>query len=261
MPTMDVTRTARSELLYGYHPVREALLARRRRLSRIVLLAGKGEGRERRAEIALLAQRAGVPVEEMARDALDRFARTDEHQGVAAVADGFAYEDENQLARRLGELPERALVLALDGIQDPHNLGSIIRSANVAGAHAVVIPKDRSAEVTPAVAKASAGAIEYTPVARVTNLVRALETLKEAGLWIVGADPEGDTPFEQLDATDPLVIVVGGEDRGLRALVKRTCDRTVAIPVGGCIASLNASVAAAVILFEAVRQRRVHPGR
>jgi 23S rRNA (guanosine2251-2'-O)-methyltransferase len=146
-------------------------------------------------------------------------------------------------------------VLALDGIQDPHNLGSIIRSAHVAGAHAILIPKDRSAEVTPAVARASAGAVEHTRVIRVTNLVRALEGLKAAGLWVAGADPEGDTRLSDLDGRDPLAIVVGGEDLGLRPLVRRTCDRLVSIPMRGEVASLNAGVAAAVILFEVVRQR------
>jgi 23S rRNA (guanosine2251-2'-O)-methyltransferase len=253
---VDARRGPGADVLYGYHPVREALHARRRRIRRVLLLAGKGEGRDRREEIAALARAAGVAAEEAPREALDRFARTTEHQGIAAAAGPYPYEEEDDLLLRLRDLAEPALVLALDGIQDPHNLGSIIRSANVAGAHGVVIPKDRSTDVTPAVAKASAGAVEHTRVARVTNFVRALEALREAGLWIVGADPEGDTPLRSLDGRDPLVLVVGGEERGLRPLVRRTCDRRVAIPIRGAIGSLNAGVAAAVILFEVVRQRQ-----
>lgn len=248
-------RAAGPEVLYGYHPVREALRASRREITRVLLLPPKGEGRERREEIGSLARSAGVDVEAAPREAIDRFARTAEHQGIAAAVGPYPYEEEGDLLRRIGSLGEPALLLALDGIQDPHNLGSIIRSASVAGAHAVLIPKDRSAEVTPAVARASAGAVEHTRIVRVTNLVRALEGLREAGLWIAGATPEGDTPLHRLDGRDPLAIVVGGEDVGLRPLVRRTCDRRVAIPMRGPIASLNASVAAAVILFEVVRQR------
>ncbi len=243
------------EILHGYHPVREALRARRRRISRILILAGKGEGGERREEIAALARAAGVRLEEVPREVIDRFARSPEHQGFAAGVGPYPYEEEGDLLQRLGSLGEPALLLALDGIQDPHNLGSIIRSAGVAGAHAVLIPRDRSAEVTAAVARASAGGVEHTRVVRVTNLVRALEGLKEAGLWIVGADPEGDTRLRDLDGRDPIAIVVGGEDLGLRPLVRRTCDRRVSIPMRGALASLNAGVAAAVILFEVVRQR------
>jgi len=254
-PPVKARRDAGAHLLYGYHPVREALRARRRRVGRVLVLSGRGEGRERCAEILSLARVAGVPIEEVPREALDRFARTTEHQGIAASVAPYPYEEEGDLLRRIAGLDEPALVLALDGIQDPHNLGSILRSANVAGAHAVLIPKDRSAEVTPAVAKASAGAVEHTQVVRVTNLVRALEGLRGAGLWIVGADAEGETPLRSLDGRGALAIVVGGEERGLRSLVRRTCDLRVAIPVRGEISSLNAGVAAAVILFEVVRQR------
>ncbi len=248
-------------MLYGFHAVREALRAGRRRVRRVYLSLEGADARERRETIRAAAERAGVPVEETRRETIERIARTADHQGVAATVDPYPYEDERALLARLHALTKPALVLALDGIQDPRNLGSMVRSANVAGAHAVVIPKDRSAEVTSAAAKASAGAVEHTSVARVVNLVRTLERMKEAGVWIAGADAEGEVPLERFDATGPIAIVIGGEEKGLRTLVRRICDLRVAIPVRGAIQSLNAGVAAAVILFEAVRQRRQSAGR
>jgi 23S rRNA (guanosine2251-2'-O)-methyltransferase len=253
---MKPAAQAKPEVLYGFHPVREALQARRRRVRRVYLALEGADARARRETIRGAAQRAGVPLEESRREALQRVARTADHQGVAALVDPYPYEDERALLARLHALTEPALVLALDGIQDPRNLGSMVRSANVAGVHAVVVPQDRSAEVTAAAAKASAGAVEHTPVVRVVNLVRTIERMKEAGLWIAGADAEGEVPLERFDAAGPIAIVIGAEGKGLRALVRKSCDLRVAIPVCGSIRSLNAGVAAAVILFEAVRQRR-----
>jgi 23S rRNA (guanosine2251-2'-O)-methyltransferase len=247
---------ARPDVLYGFHPVCEALRAGRRCVQRVYLALEGADARARREIIRGAAQRVGVPVEESRREALHRIARTDDHQGVAALVDPYPYEDERGLLARVHALTEPALVLALDGIQDPRNLGSMVRSANVAGVHAVIIPKDRSAEVTSAAAKASAGAVEHTPIARVVNLVRTIERMKEAGLWIAGGDAEGEVPIERFDAAGPIAIVIGAEEKGLRALVRKSCDLRVSIPVRGPIRSLNAGVAAAVMLFEAVRQRR-----
>ncbi|OFW64352.1 MAG: 23S rRNA (guanosine(2251)-2'-O)-methyltransferase RlmB [Actinobacteria bacterium RBG_13_63_9] len=252
---MRARRRGSQEVLYGFHPVHEALRAGRRRVLR-VYVAREGHARERHEALRAAGARAGIAVEEIAREALERVARSADHQGVAATADPYPYEDEGALLARLRALAEPALVLALDGIQDPRNLGSMVRNANVAGAHAVVIAQDRSAEVTPAAAKASAGAVEYTPVVRVVNLVRTLALLKEAGLWVAGAETQGEVPIDRLEAAGPIAIVIGGEEKGLRPLVRRTCDLRVAIPVRGAIQSLNAGVAAAVILFEVVRQRR-----
>jgi 23S rRNA (guanosine2251-2'-O)-methyltransferase len=253
---MKPAAQAKPEVLYGFHPVREALRAGRRCVRRVYLALEGADARARRETIREAAQRVGVPVEESRREALHRIARTADHQGVAALVDPYRYEDEQALLASLHALTEPALVLALDGIQDPRNLGSMVRSANVAGVHGVIVPKDRCAEVTAAAAKASAGAVEHTPVVRVVNLVRTIERMKEAGLWIAGADAEGEVPLERFDATGPIAIVIGAEEKGLRALVRKSCDLGVAIPVCGPIRSLNAAVAAAVMLFEAVRQRR-----
>lgn len=245
----------KDQTLYGIHPVREALLARRRRVRAVWVLAS-GKGGARREGVEALAGSAGVRVESATRERLARLAGSDEHQGIVASVDPFPYEDEAELLTRIGEDGRPALVLALDSIQDPRNLGAMIRCANTVGAHGVVIPKDRSAGITPAVAKASAGAVEYTPVVRVTNLVRTLQALKRAGLWIIGAAADEEKTLDGFDAAAPLALVIGGEEKGLRPLVRKSCDLCVSIPVAGEIASLNAAMAAAVLLHEVGRQRR-----
>jgi len=246
----------KDQTLHGIHPVREALLARRRGVRKIWMLA-PGKGGARREGVEALAGEAGVAVEGATRERLTRLAGSDEHQGIVASVDPFPYEQEADLLTRIGEGGAPALVLALDSIQDPRNLGSMIRCANTVGAHGVVIPKDRSAGITAATAKASAGAVEYTPVVRVTNLVRTLEALKRAGLWIIGAVSDGEKTLDSFDATAPLALVIGGEEKGLRPLVRKRCDLCVSIPVAGEIASLNAAMAAAVLLHEVGRQRRL----
>ncbi len=245
----------KDQMLHGINPVREALLARRRRVRKVWVLAPGGRG-ARREGVEALAGSAGVEVEGATRERLRRLAGSDEHQGIVASVDPFRYENEAELLTRIGEGDKPALVLALDSVQDPRNLGSMIRCANTVGAHGVVIPKDRSAGITPAAAKASAGAVEYTPVVRVTNLVRALGALRRAGLWIVGAAADGETTLDSFDASAPLALVIGGEEKGLRPLVRKSCDLCVSIPVAGEIASLNAAMAAAVLLHEVGRQRR-----
>ena len=188
------------------------------------------------------------------RERLDQISGTGKHQGVVAYAAAYAYsqvEDMLALAREKGEPP---FLFLLDGIEDPHNLGAIIRTANLAGAHGVIIPKRRAAGLTATVAKASAGALNYTPVARVTNLVAVMEELKKEGLWFVCADMAGETMY-RLNLKGPIGLVIGNEGEGVSRLVKEHCDLTASIPMKGDIDSLNASVAAGVLAYEIVRQR------
>ena len=188
------------------------------------------------------------------RERLDQISGTGKHQGVVAYAAAYAYsqvEDMLALAREKGEPP---FLFLLDGIEDPHNLGAIIRTANLAGAHGVIIPKRRAAGLTATVAKTSAGALNYTPVARVTNLVAVMEELKKEGLWFVCADMAGETMY-RLNLKGPIGLVIGNEGEGVSRLVKEHCDLTASIPMKGNIDSLNASVAAGVLAYEIVRQR------
>lgn len=190
----------------------------------------------------------------VAKERLDQISSTGKHQGVIAYAAAYEYaqvEDILDAARAKGEQP---FILLLDGIEDPHNLGAIIRTANLSGAHGVIIPRDHSAGLTAAVAKASAGALNYTPVARVTNLVRTMEDLKKEGLWFVCADMGGDVMYD-LDLRGAIGLVIGNEGSGVSRLVKEGCDFNAAIPMKGDIDSLNASVAAGVLAYEIVRQR------
>jgi 23S rRNA (guanosine2251-2'-O)-methyltransferase len=228
-------------LLAGIHPVREALRAGRA-LERVLIAKGAGGGRIE--EIVGVARERGVPVRFEPREALDRLAGTASHQGVVALGAAARY-------RELEEVIEGArLVVELDGVEYPHNLGAILRTAHAAGAAAVVVPERRAVGLTETVAKAAAGALEYVPVARVTNITRALETLKSRGFWIYGLDERGGQLHDQTDYLNPCVIVLGGEGKGLHELVRRHCDFLVRIPMAGAISSLNVSVAAGVVLFE-----------
>ena len=181
---------------------------------------------------------------------LTRLAGTPDHQGIVAEVDPYPYADPEAILA-----PADAVVVALDQVQDPHNLGAVCRSAEAAGANAVVIPERRSASVTAAVCKASAGAVEHLPVARVRNLADWLAGAKDAGAWVYGADAAAQTPYAQADLSGKLVLVLGSEGRGLRPRVADACDALLSIPVRGSVASLNVSAAAAVLLFEAIRQR------
>lgn len=188
------------------------------------------------------------------RERLDQISRTGKHQGVIACAAAYTYaevEDMLQAARDKGEPP---FLFLLDNIEDPHNLGAILRTANLAGAHGVIIPKNRAAGLTATVAKTSAGALNYTPVAKVTNLARTIEDLKKEGLWFVCADMDGTVMYD-LDLKGPIGLVIGSEGQGVGRLVKESCDLTASIPMRGNIDSLNASVAAGVLAYEIVRQR------
>lgn len=188
------------------------------------------------------------------KERLDQISSTGKHQGVIAYAAAYEYAQVEDILEAAREKGEQSFIFLLDGIEDPHNLGAIIRTANLSGAHGVIIPKDRSAGLTAAVAKASAGALNYTPVARVTNLVRTMEDLKKEGLWFVCADMGGDVMYD-LDLSGAVGLVIGNEGSGVSRLVKESCDFNAAIPMKGDIDSLNASVAAGVLAYEIVRQR------
>jgi len=227
-------------ILSGIHPVAEALRARHP-LDRI--LVAQGAGGPRLQEIIDLARRAGVPVRFEPRASLDRLAGSSAHQGVVAMGAASKYAD-------LDAVAAAQLVVVLDGVEDPHNLGAIIRTAHAAGAGAIIIPERRAASVTDVVAKAAAGALEYLPIVRVTNINRALEDLKEKQYWIYGLDERATERYDQVEYTTPTALVLGGEGKGLHDLVRKHCDVLVRIPMAGKISSLNVSVAAGVVLFE-----------
>lgn len=241
-------------IVYGVNPVRELLRAGAEGLSELWLAEGGRRG-PAFAELERLGRAAGARVRASPRAKLDRLAGTDRHQGVVAVVADFRYAPLEELLA--GAAGEAALLVVLDGVEDPHNLGAVIRSAHALGAHGVVIPKDRAVGVTPAVAKASAGAVERCPVARVVNVAKTIEGLKEAGIWSVALAADGDRSLSDVDLRGPTALVLGSEGEGLRPLVRRTCDLAARIPMTGDIDSLSVSAAAAIGLYEARRQRRV----
>ena len=235
----------------GRHAVLEALRAGHH-VREVYLL--KGMEKQPAAEFEKLCSEHDVPCFFTDRMALDRRAASSRHQGVIAVADPWEYTDLDEILAAAAMKNEPPFLVLLDGIMDPQNLGAVIRTANMAGAHGVVIMKDRAAGLTPAVAKASAGAIYYTPVARVTNMSRTVEKLKKAGIWVACADMNGD-PLYDADLSGPIAIVLGNEGKGVPRLVRQSCDMTLSIPTRGDIDSLNASVACGVFCFEVVRAR------
>lgn len=244
-----------AELIYGINPVREALHGQRRRP--LELLAERGNHAPRIEELLRDAAAAGVAVQRRERQELDRLAGHSHHQGVVLRVEPFAFAEPEELLERWRSSGQRAFFLLLDGITDPHNFGAILRSADAAGCHGVFVPKDRSCPVTAVVEKTAAGALAHLPLCQVTNLTRSIEELKQAGVWVYGL--AGEEPADDLyrtDLTGDLALVVGSEGAGLRHNVRRHCDGLLAIPLGGGVNSLNASVAAAVALFEVVRQRR-----
>jgi 23S rRNA (guanosine2251-2'-O)-methyltransferase len=239
--------------LTGIHTVKEALEAQRP-IDRIAIAKGRQDARIE--EIVQLARKQGVPVRFEERGQLDRMANSKDHQGVVALAAARAATTlEEILAQAKASGGGRGLIVLLDGVEDPHNLGAIIRTVLAAGAHGVVIPERRAAGLTDTVARASAGALAHLPVAKVTNLVRAMDELKEAGYWLVGLDEDGDRSYTDVDYTSPVGIVLGSEGKGLHELTRKRCDFVVSIPTTGPVKSLNVSVAAGVVLFEALRQR------
>lgn len=245
------------EIIYGINPVTEALRGKRR----VFELFVARDGGKRLEEILRLAQEKGIPVRQREKRDLERLTGSDHHQGAALRAEGFSYANLHDILEKRREREGAGLVLVLDGIQDPHNLGGLIRSAACAGADGVVIPRDRAAGVTPAAEKASAGSAGTVPVARVANIVQALEELKAAGFWIYGAAGEAAEPLYGQDLSGNVALVIGSEGEGLRRLVRASCDVLVSIPMQGGTGSLNASVAGGIMLFEALRQRLVKEGK
>lgn len=240
--------------IFGTNPVFEALNSGRE-IDKIFIL--EGARHSRLGEIISLAKKRGVHYTNVSRKKLDELSDGGNHQGVLAFAAVHSYaevEDILDAARKKGESP---LILIAEGLKDPHNLGSIIRCANAAGAHGVIIPKNRSVGLNSTVAKVSAGAVEYTPVARVTNIASTIDKLKEQGLWIAGTALEESSIYTNADLTGALAIVIGSEGEGLSRLTREKCDFLVKIPMLGQAESLNASVAAGILLYESVRQRNL----
>jgi 23S rRNA (guanosine2251-2'-O)-methyltransferase len=221
-------------------------------IDRLYMLDGSKEGAMQ--TVRKEAAKRGTPIKYVNRQRLDQMSETGRHQGVIAEVAAYSYAEMEDLFAKAKEKGEDPFFVLLDGIEDPHNLGAIIRTANMAGAHGVIIPKDRAVGLTATVAKASAGAINYTPVVKVTNLVRTMEKLAEQGLWFVCADMDG-TNLTELNLKGPICLVIGAEGSGVSRLVKEKCDGTVALPMLGNVNSLNASVAAGVLMYEVVRTR------
>src|SRR5271156_4261706 len=238
--------------IYGIKAVTEALKARQRAFEWVGMAKERHDIRLQR--LIEDCRKAGVPVKYLTRVELDRMAGTAAHQGVVAVTSAKQYSDLDDVIG--GKRGQYSLVVVLDGVEDPHNLGAILRTADAAGADGVVIPERRSAAVTAAVAKVSAGASEHLPIAKVTNISRALEELKEKDLWIVGLDERGEQTYDAVDYKMNCAIALGPEVKVFHDLVRKHCDFLVSIPMLGKVPSLNVSVAAGVVLYEVVRQRR-----
>lgn len=243
-----------TEQLEGRHPVIEALKSGRE-LNKILLAEGVEGGSAN--EILSRAREAGIIVQRVPKERLDSIAVTRNHQGVVAYLAAKEYVDLDVILAEADQSPRPGLIVVLDEIEDPFNFGSVLRSADGAGAHGVVIPKRRAVPLTATVAKASAGAIEHIPVARVTNISQTLDNLKKAGYWIVGTDVDARELYYQADLTGPIVLVIGNEGKGLGEAVKKRCDFLVRLPMIGNVQSLNAGVAAGILLYDVVRQRGV----
>ena len=238
-------------IVYGVNAVREAVESGQA-MERVAI--ARGRHGERLQEIVEACRRRNIPVRFVEREELDRLAGDVRHQGVVALTGAQSYR---RLEDLLTSAKKPGLLVALDGVEDPRNLGAILRTAHCAGADGVIIPERRAAGLSDTVAKTSAGATAYLPVARVTNLGRALDELKEAAYWIVGLEEKAEQSYDQVDLKDSIVLVLGGEGRGLHELIRKKCDFLVSIPTFGKISSLNVSVAAGFVLYEVVRQRKM----
>ena len=241
------------EAVYGMHAVRALLERRAAAVRRVIVQAGRSDRRAQ--ELVEYARAQGVAVETRPAPELDALAAGAAHQGVVAKVAPAAPLAEEDLLVRLGAGGRPPLVLGVDGVQDPHNLGACLRTADAAGADAVVVPRDRAVGLTPVVRKVAAGAAETVAFAQVTNLARFLRALKEQGLWVVGTDGEAETLHYAADLKGPLALVLGAEGTGMRRLTREHCDLVVRLPMRGAVASLNVSVAAGIVLYEALRQR------
>jgi 23S rRNA (guanosine2251-2'-O)-methyltransferase len=245
--------------VYGVHAVRWLLRQHPERVRRLWLQSTRND--ERAEEIVALARAAGISVQRVDGRKLDEWTEAASHQGVVADADPSRAWTEDDLYRHLEALTGPALLLLLDGVQDPHNLGACLRTADACGAHGLIIPRDRAAGLTPVARKVAAGAAETVPVVTVTNLARTMRALKERNLWLIGADVEGDREAYEADLKGPVGLVMGSEGEGMRRLTRESCDVIVRLPVRGAVESLNVSVAAGMLLYEAVRQRGAARGK
>jgi 23S rRNA (guanosine2251-2'-O)-methyltransferase len=242
------------EYVYGIHAVTALLRNDPQRVQRLLV---QGDRNDARIEAVVeLARAAGLPIESCARKQLDRLTHAGIHQGIVAAAEAAEPGSETELELRWPHLPQPALVLALDGVMDPRNLGACLRSADAAGVGAVLLPKRRSAPLSDVARKAASGAAESLFIVVVTNLVRRLEWLKEQGVWVVGAAGDAPVSWSAADLRRPTALVLGGEGKGLRDLTRKTCDQLVSIPMLGQATSLNVAVATGILLFEAIRQRQ-----
>ena len=235
----------------GRNAVTEALRAGKP-IDRLFVLDGCNDGPV--STIKREAKKRDVPVKFVDKDRLDHMSETGHHQGVIAKCAAYEYAEVDDILAKAHEKGEDPFIILLDNIEDPHNLGAIIRSANLAGAHGVIIPKNRAVGLTATVARTSAGALNYTPVAKVTNLARTIEDLKKQGIWFACADMDGKK-WSSENLTGPIALVIGSEGKGVSKLVKSKCDFILSLPMTGKINSLNASVAAGVLMYEVVRQR------
>ena len=255
MKRSHAPRPQGSQTIYGLHAVRVMLQKHPQRITALRVTERRDDPRIR--ELDELARRQGIPIERVDAHRFAQQLGDVAHQGVAAQVDPLPPWSEDELLTALADeqIPRSPLILALDGVQDPHNLGACLRTADACGALAVVVPRDRAAQVTPVVRKVAVGAAETTPVVTVTNLVRTLKLLKDAGLWVIGADAHGPQRADEVDLKGGVVLVLGAEGAGLRHLTRQTCDWVVRLPQLGAVESLNVSVAAGMLLYEAVRQR------
>lgn len=241
-----------SSYIEGRNPVLEALKAGRE-IEKLVIAKGNKEGSINK--IIGLAKSKNIIIQYVDRTRLDSMADTNVHQGVIAIAASYSYSSVSEILNSARENGEAPFIIILDEIEDPHNLGAIIRSAECAGAHGIIIPKRRSVGLTPVVSKTSAGAIEYLPVAKVTNISNTIEELKKENIWVYGADVEGVNYYYEKDLRGPIALVIGNEGKGMSRIVKEKCDFLIKIPVLGKVSSLNASVAASILIYDVVRQR------
>ena len=240
-----------TDTIYGRNPIRAALQAGRS-LNRILI--ADGAARQDIADILELAREQGVVFQFVDRRQLDRLV-TGRHQGIVATVAGHQYTEMSDILPSSGRSDSQPFLVLLDGIQDPHNLGAIIRTADAVRADGVVIPRRNAAGLTAVAVKASAGTTAHVPVARVANMNNAMQALREEGVWLMGLATDGASRFDEVDYTVPVALVIGGEGKGLRPLVRRNCDEVVRLPIAGHVDSLNASVAAALVLYEVFRQR------
>lgn len=244
------------EIICGVNPVKEAIRGTRKVFE---VFVAEGAADQRIGKLCDLASEKGIPVRRRSKSDITRLAGTDHHQGVALRIESFRYADLDDVLCDWRDKGTDAIIVILDGIQDPHNLGALIRSAASAGAECVIIPKDRAAGVTATAEKVAAGAAETVPISQVTNIAVTLEQLKNAGFWIYGADEKSSQTLYSQKLTGNIALVIGGEGEGIRPLVRKKCDVVFSIPLAGGVGSLNASVAGGIAMFEAVRQRLSKP--